>query len=273
MIAGEGTNYKNPVARRLRRVDGVGWAASGGIGLAWGLAGLSPPAWAAISEMLWNRSRIGNEWVQAVTYLGLACIAIGPLVGALLAGLASASDARIGAHALLRLTLLDGRRLVDGFIGAAAHRLRVVWALSLGSVLPLYGVLVLWLARTRSRVACRLILPAQCLPLERTLPRALREGAVMSLALAILVGGLLWLGVCAGTGLGLWLRRARWAALLSALLIAAVLGGALVWLAVTREARLSWAVRAWRIPLLAGLAAAAVGESTRRLAAWLWDRG
>lgn len=261
----------NPLARRLTGSGSGGWWRGAAPGALWALAGTSIPVWVAAGEVLNNRSTAPDGWLLIVLALSAAGVLAGPTIAAVQAGSFVAADGQRNAGSLLWLTPLAGRQVMNGYVGAVAVRLRLVWGLMAGSLLPLYGVGVVWLARIYSRVACRWIVVGACLPLERTLPRAAERGATLALALGVLFAGLAWLGLCSGTALGLRFSRTRWAGLLGAGLVIGLVAALTAWMILTREARLSWLARAWRQPLAAGLVAFALGEMACWLGAHWWD--
>jgi hypothetical protein len=72
---------------------------------------------------------------QAVSFLS-------PPVAAVMAVIATVTDVRSEAYQLMRLSLLPREEIVSGYIYAALYRLRLLWVLAFGLLLPLVATLL-----------------------------------------------------------------------------------------------------------------------------------
>jgi hypothetical protein len=130
--------------------------------------------------------------IRVIALSGLAVVLLSPPVAALVTTITTVADMQSEAHRLTQVSLLSKEEIVSGYLYAALYRLRLLWVLVFGLLLPL--------------VATFLIAGLLCDADLIGIPGALFVLAVWLTGAAM--GGVFnWLAVCIGVWQSLRSRR------------------------------------------------------------------
>lgn len=142
------------------------------------------------------------------TFGGLLVALLSAPTAGLLAALVTARAARSESHDLLRITALDARTLVRGYLLVALFRLRVLWIVTFGLLLPVLFATAHALSAIDMTVpfasdcydcpppTLQVVWPSNLLAAAQTVGGAALSGIAFN-----------WLGVCAGVWMALQFRR------------------------------------------------------------------